>query len=65
MTEIRVMANLREIAMTVVSGVTELPSVQKDVIIITAETTEEVTVEKGKWLHYKIKLSNLKSKIKS
>ena len=44
MTEIRVMANLREIAMNVVSGVTELPSVQKDVIIITAETTEEVTV---------------------
>ena len=54
MTEIRVLANLREIAMIVVSGVTEHLSVRIKVIIITAGTAEGIITEeaeKGKLVH--------------
>ena len=53
-TGIREMANLREIAMNVVSGVTDHLSVRIKVIIITAGTAEGIITEeaeKGKLVH--------------
>ena len=54
MTEVREMADLREIAINVVSGVTDHLSVRIKVIIITAGTAEGIITEeaeKGKLVH--------------